>query len=75
MKAWKCCTNSGRQAGLPVSKLDVPGVEEHSSIEAGECKHGIFGEWNEIRLESQVEAGVKDYPAELGAFDYLPWSE
>jgi len=35
MKAWKCCTNSGRQAGLPVSKLDVPGVEEHSSIEEG----------------------------------------
>ena len=59
----------------PSFKLDVPGAEEHSSIEAGKCKYGVFGEWNEIRLESQVEAGVKDYPAELGAFDYLPRSE
>lgn len=44
-------------------------MEEHSSIEAGKSKHCIFGEWNEIRLESYIEVGVKDYSEESGALD------
>lgn len=46
-------------------------MEEHSSIEAGKSKHCIFGEWNEIRLESYIEVRVKDYSEELGALETL----
>lgn len=46
-------------------------MEEHSGIEAGKNKHCIFGEWNEIRLESYIAVWVKDYSEELGALDSL----